>query len=320
MISLALFNEEELKKLSLKVPTSERPLWLYYAEFVEKHNRTGKSEVTIKGVKDGLRFAARRLGILTIEQLNNPRLVEDALFKYKETEHIKNSTYNSYRKTFNTFCIWLEKMEYISENRIKKVAKCKQEQNEQLTLNEDQVRKVITQIHDRRQSRLERLRNTFFIDLTRYTGARPCELLDLNIKNIRLQNGSYTIVIQGKKQKGRNRYYKFPSFLRDSYEAYMAYREKIRPNEEKLFVSCSKKTGWTHDGMKRMFAKLSRELGFTVNAYSFRRYVATRLYNEGAPIEKIANYLGHTRITTTQRYIERSCALTKDCGEVMGKE
>lgn len=308
-----------IDELSLKIPHNQRPIWQYWLEFVEKYLRTGKSEITVKGVKDGLKFAIRRLNILSIEDLNDPRIIEEALFTYKEANHIKNSTFNSYRKNFNTYCIWLEKMQYIKENLISKVEKCKQEQNEQLTLNEEQVRKVIVQIHDRRQTRLERFRNTFFIDLLRFTGARPCELLNARIKDVRRENDGYKIVIHGKKQKGRNRYYKFSSFVRDSYEAYMAFRRDKRPNEEKLFVSCSKKTGWTHDGMKRLFARISKELGFTVTAYSFRRYVATKLHKEGISLEKIANYLGHTRITTTQRYIERSCALTEDCSTIMAK-
>ncbi|MFC1811047.1 site-specific integrase, partial [Patescibacteria group bacterium] len=60
-------------------------------------------------------------------------------------------------------------------------------------------------------------------------------------------------------------------------------------------------------------------LGFRVNAYAFRRYVATHLNTKGKDIKDIQQYLGHTRPTTTLRYIERSCVLTDVCAGVMGE-
>lgn len=87
-----LIPDQEIEKLKNCIPQGQTPLWKYWPEFVEKYLRTGKSEVTVKGVRDGLRFAIRRLKIYTIEQLNDPRKVEDALFAYKKEEKIKNNT------------------------------------------------------------------------------------------------------------------------------------------------------------------------------------------------------------------------------------
>lgn len=302
-----------------QIPLGETPVWQYWAEFVEKYLRTGKSEATVKNVKDVLKFVIRKLKIYTIEQLNTPRLVEDALFEYKGKYHISNNTFNSYRKNINTFCIWLEKMEYIASNNVRKIDKCKVTYNENLTLNERETNAVIDKVRDRKQLKLERLRNIFFIDLLRFTGARPCELLGLEVKDVIKLKVGYKLCIQGKKQKGRRRFYPLCSSVIDSFEAYMAFRVIHRPNETYLFASSYKRMAWTYGGMKNLFQKLSKELGFHVNAYSFRRYVATNLNAKEMPAEKIRDYLGHTRVTTTLRYIERSCVLTKDCAEVMAK-
>lgn len=312
-----LLHPHEIEELTQFIPVGEKPLWHYWPEFVQKYLRTGKSEVTVKGVRDGLRFAIRRLKIYTIEQLNRPSSVEDALFEYKEANHIKNNTFNSYRKNFNTFCIWLEKRGYIEKNNIGKIDKCKAEYDEHLTLTDEQVALIIQYIHDRKQTRLERFRNIFFIDLLRHTGARPCELLAIKMKDIEPYKGSYRLVLQGRKQKGRKRFFKFEQYLYESYEAYMNFRMETRPGEEFLFVSSSRKTGWTYAGVKKLFQTMSKDLGFKVTAYAFRRYVATRLYNLNMPLQKISDYLGHHRSTTTLRYIERSCILTKDCSEAM---
>lgn len=256
--------------------------------------------------------------ILTIEELNNSQVIEEALFEHKKQNNVKNSTYNSYRKNLNTFCIWLKKRKYIEENNILNVEKCKEAETEQLTLNEEQIQQIVAHIHDRRQTRLERLRNTLFINILRVTGARPCELLQLNMQDLKSCGNGYLLVIRGRKQKGKSRYYNLPSSIRDSFELYMVYRERIGRMEAKFFISSSKRSGWTQNGMKCLFAKLSKELNFKITAYAFRRFVATRLCNEGKSLEKIAMYLGHTRTSTTRRYIEQSGRLTEECAEVMG--
>lgn len=314
-----LLSQQELEELIPKLPEKETPLWLYWSEFVEKYLRTGKSEVTVKGVKDGLLFAIRKLGILTIEQLNNPRITEEALHEYKKKIGIRNSTFNSYRKNFNTFCIWLEKMEYIKENRIMKITKCKEEQREHLTFSKEQVKRITAEIHDRKQTKLERLRNTFFIDLIKLTGARPCELLSLRFQDIVAEGCEYKLILQGKKQKGRIRVYPLLSAVKGSFEAYRDYRYQIKRYEEKFFISSSRRTGWTYEGVKKLFAKLSKEVGFETQPYGFRRYVTTELYKAGQPLDKIRDYMGHTRIATTIRYIERSCSLTEACAAEMGR-
>jgi site-specific recombinase XerD len=300
-----------------QIPLGETPIWGHWFEFVWKYLRTGKSEATVKNVKDVLKFVIRKLKIYTIEQLNRPKLIEDLLFEYKKEHGISPNTFNSYRKNINTFCIWLEKMEYIASNNVRKIDKCKPSYDENLTLSQDQINAVVVQIRDRRQLKLERLRNAFFIDLLRFTGARPSELMSLEVKDITKSKDGYVLCIQGRKQKGRKRFYELRSYVIDSFEAYMAYRVIHRPNEEYLFASSYKRMAWTYVGMKNLFQKLSKELGFHVNAYSFRRYVATHLNSKKMPVENIRDYLGHTRSTTTLRYIERSCVLTKDCTEAM---
>jgi integrase len=110
------------------------------------------------------------------------------------------------------------------------------------------------------------------------------------------------------------------SHVRDSYENYIIQKNRIRPNEEKLLISLSKKTGWTQMGMRNLFASLSKKLGFRVTAYAFRRYVATTLDEKDVELRRISDYLGHTRASTTLSYIESSCARTRQAGEIMGGE
>ncbi|MBD3330820.1 tyrosine-type recombinase/integrase [Candidatus Peregrinibacteria bacterium] len=314
-----LLPDSEIKSFKSKVPPNQKPLWFYWNEFVHKYLRTGKSEITVSNVRDALRFIIRNVSLYSIEQVNDHRTLEDFLHKVKDKRGLNPTTFNTYLKNLNTFFIWLHRQDYIADNNILKVQKCKQTENEQYILSETQVKQIVSHIHDRRQTRLLRFRNIFFIDLLRFTGARPCEIQEIQCKDIRGEKGTYVLVIHGKKQKGKPRYYRFPSWLRDSYENYVSYRSRVRDNESYLFISSSTQGRWTSKGMKCLFNKLSDELGFRVIAYGFRRYVATKLYLAEVPMTDIQQYLGHTRITTTIRYVERTCALTKKGADVMGK-
>lgn len=313
-------NKKELQKLQTFVKEWQTPLWQYWDEFVDCYLQEGKSEVTVKSVRATLKLLIEHCALYSIEECNTPKVLYEALHEAKNERNWSNVTLNSYRKNLNTYFRWLEDMEYIEVNKISKVRKCKEEINEQLTLNSEQIELVRLKLRDRRDQRLTRWRSVLFIDLMILTGARPCELLNVQCRDIRpMSDGSYQLVIHGKKQKGRMRYYRLASAARDTYEMYLSVRQAVGREEPNLFVSQSKRTGWTDKGMRKLFSRLSREVGFKVTAYSIRRYVATKLRAEGVDLHDIKNHLGHTRVTTTQRYIERSCALTDVGTEVMGK-
>ncbi len=317
-LSQFLPRNEEIRYRARIIET-ETALWEYWGEFVYKYLRTGRSKVTVSNAKDALLFVVRNCNILTIQKCNNAKLLEDALFETKESRGSTDSTFNSYLKNLKTYFIWLEKQEYIQENNLKKVSKCKEIENEQYTLSHEQVKEIVQRVHDWRQSRLERKRNIFFIDLLRFTGARPCEIEALQTTDIVPYKNTYKIKINGAKQKGKPRYISMHSFIRDSYEQYINYRNNLRPKENHLFISSSKNTGWTQKGMTQLFKKLSKELGFRIIAYGFRRYVLSTLYSRTKDMRKLGDYVGHTRATTTLRYVEQCCARTDECGKMMAE-
>jgi site-specific recombinase XerD len=309
----------EIVNLAVNQNPEGTPLFHYWKEFERHYLREGKSEETIRNVRDVLRFISSKLGIDTIEACNTPKILREALFNAKEERNWTYVTFNSYVKNIKTYFIWLEAMEYVEQNKIRKIRKCKEELNEQYVYSDEQVKLILSHIKTRRQTRLQRHRNDFFVGLLSLTGARLCEILQLQVIDIQKFRDTYKVIIRGRKQKGRLRYYPFSSWLRDSYETYMRTRLNLRQDETNLFISSSRRTGWTQKGTRALFKRLSKELGFRVIAHAFRRYVATKLHREGYSLEYIANYLGHTRITTTQRYIERSCLLTDRGVDAMGK-
>lgn len=314
-----LLSSSELVEAQSFLKENETPLWEHWHQFITHYLRRGKSGETVRNVSDVLKFVIRRLRIVSIEKCNDPNFLREALFEAKDERNWSYVTFNSYLKGLNTYFLWLANRKYVEVNQIMMVEKCAEEQNEQYVFSHSQVKEIVYQVHNRRQSKLERFRNVFFIDLVRFMGGRPCELLSLEIRNIRPFQGTYQMFFKGAKQKGKVRYYRFPSFVRDSYEAYMNYRSELRNDETKVFISSSKRTGWTAKGMRGLMKRLGQELGFRVTAYAFRRYVATTLYKQGVSLQDIQQFLGHSRIITTMKYVERCCALTDSCSNKMAE-
>lgn len=265
----------------------------------------GKSQKTVKNVRDTLRLIINSSNLLTIEDINSPRLLKDALKKIANERNWKASTFNTCRKNLNTYFLWLEAYEYIEESKIKKVRKDKETAKNRYTLSEKQVQLINSAVYHRDQNVLVRWRNVLFFHLLSVTGARPVELLNLTLDNIKKVGSGYKILIDGAKQNQSIRPYVLSSTGCSIFEMYMKVRKDLGREEDFLFVSATKRgKPWTYSGLKKICEYLTKECGFTVQAYAFRRYVATVLFTDGHPIIEIMHHLGHTNTRTTTKYID----------------
>jgi integrase len=309
---------KELELLISKIPAGNTSLWTYWPEFVERYLALGKSRVTVERVRDAMRLILRHTDLICIENFDNPNEVEKILLDLKEDRKMSDSSYNTYRKNINTYFIWLEKKEFIKENKIRKIERCKELSPEMTALTENQVDQIWTSACETGKTAIERARNRLFISLLMVIGARPCELLDLKNSDI---DSNGRIRINGRKQKGKPRYYNLPPKAKDDLKNYLHLKNQMgRWREEKLFISLSKRSGWTEKGLRRFTRALSKKLKFRVQCYGFRRYVATTLFKQTGNINLVSKYLGHTRPQTTYRYIQDSPELNQKGMDIMSKK
>ncbi len=314
-----LLPEEEIQELlaSGSIPANETPLWEHWPEFAEWYLDKGRSEETVRRVRDSARFFIRNTPLKTIESCNDHIVLEKALRQVKKDRGVQHITLNTYLKSLRTYFYWLADYKYIHENNLEKIKLWKEKINEQYTYSHDQVERIKVHTHYRKQTTMQRYRNDLFIGLIALIGARPVELLHIKISDIKEEKGQLVLRLQGAKQKGYVRPYLLENDIKDSFLAYINYLEKIGRKEEYLFVSSSKKGRWTDKGMRCLFRDLSKELGFRVTAYAFRHYVPTVLDEEGMDLREIATYMGHTRISTTLRYIQRNPSQTQAASHIM---
>lgn len=62
---------------------------------------------------------------------------------------------------------------------------------------------------------------------------------------------------------------------------------------------------------------MSEKLGFRVTAYMFRRLVATEMFARKVALQDIQHHMGHTRSSTTLRYVQASHEMNREGVAIM---
>jgi site-specific recombinase XerD len=137
-------------------------------------------------------------------------------------------------------------------------------------------------------------RNRAILELLYATGLRVNELASLKLADLRLADCSLTVRC-GK--GGKDRVAIFGSKAQEALAAYVGKRQA-----GPLFGICSKMI-W------RIVARAAKRAGVEgVSPHTFRHSFATHLLNRGTDVRFVQELLGHTSVSTTQRYLHVATA------------
>lgn len=157
------------------------------------------------------------------------------------------------------------------------------------------------------QIRYFRLLYPAVISLFYSTGIRKSELLSLNIEH--WDSESSTLKVFGKKV-GRDRIVPVPEVGWKCLENYLIERNnlllKLGKEENALFVN---KLGKRVNGTQILvqFKRIAKRAGVDkATIHMFRHSCATGLIEEGVPLPQVQQILGHSSISTTNRYLSIS--------------
>jgi len=163
-------------------------------------------------------------------------------------------------------------------------------------LTDEEVEKLFAQIKSRRD------RAMFMLMLR--CGLRVAEVAALTIDSIEQQRRKLFIQ-NGKGGKDRVVYL--------SSDAFKALREylKVRPASTNRLVFLSEKGGYRGKpisvrGIQKRIEYYRRKAGIAASCHHLRHTMATQMLNVDADLATIQDLLGHSRITTTQRYCKVS--------------
>ena len=132
------------------------------------------------------------------------------------------------------------------------------------------------------------------------SGLRLSELKNLSIDDLDLDNGKFSII--GKGNKERIGY--INKMTKKAIEEYLRIRDNFSPKTKTLFVSKygSKMSSTAIEKIIKKAYKLSGINDENYCVHTLRHTCATLLYRNGTDIRTIQELLGHVQIDTTEIY------------------
>jgi integrase/recombinase XerD len=173
------------------------------------------------------------------------------------------------------------------------------------------------------RERLNALRNAALLHTLFSTGARISELLDLDVRDVRADDGTVAARVQVLGKGGRRRAVFLRPHAQRALGRYLALRRVAFPEARALFIShgprgaggrLTRTAAWivvtnaAYGLADRLEAEGQRREAQALRAvtpHTFRHFVATWLLNEGAQLSEVSALLGHANTRITEQYYAR---------------
>lgn len=212
--------------------------------------------------------------------------------------NLESSSISNYLSAYKTFYNYYIKIGKININPIDKVDSPKLSKHLPTYLTVEEVDKLLDiDIKDAFSAR-----NKSLLELLYATGLRISELINLEFKNIDLNECIIRIMGKGSKERIvpindlAIKYLKI--YVKD-------YRYKLVKKEQNNFVYINNHgKKMTRQGVFKMIKKRTQETGIKkdVSPHTLRHSIATHMLENGADLRIIQEFLGHESIGTTQIY------------------
>ena len=228
-----------------------------------------------------------------------------AIRKYLSFLHRKNRKSSIARKlsTLRSFFKYLVREQIVPSNPAKGVSTPKVEKTLPTTLTVDETFRLMESPKGLPEKSsggpMEKgLRDHAILELLYSSGLRVSELVGLNSNQLDLELGVVRVMGKGRKERI------VPVGMKaiDALKVYLERRGRLK-EEEPIFVNSSGGR-LTARSVGRLIKKYTRHSGIfrKVSPHSLRHTFATHLLDAGADIREIQEMLGHSSLSTTQRY------------------
>ena len=228
-----------------------------------------------------------------------------AIRKYMSVLHRKNKKSSIARKisTLRSFFKYLIREQVIPSNPAKSVSTPKVEKTLPTTLTVDEAFRLMESPKNipekaSEMSKESRVRDRAILELLYSSGLRVSELVGLNSNQLDSDLGIVRVMGKGRKERI------VPVGVKaiDALKAYLEGRG-VLTGDDPIFINPSGGR-LTARSVGRLIKKYTRHSGIfrKVSPHSLRHTFATHLLDAGADIREIQEMLGHSSLSTTQRY------------------
>jgi site-specific recombinase XerD len=260
---------------------------------------------------------------LDAELIKKYRLELNRRISSKSQKEYKRSTQKTFLVALRAFLKYLLIEEKLNVLPPEQIILGKAEARVPKVLNEEQLERLFEVQNLNKKSGI---RDRAILELLFSTGLRVSELTNLNVGDVNLKTGEFTVVGKGRKVR--------TVYLSDSAKEWIRRYLSTRHDEfTPLFLRYSGKkmdegdiTGeslrLTVRSVQRLVKKYTLRAGIAVDAtpHTLRHTFATGLLREGADLRSVQELLGHTNVSTTQIYTHLTSKQLKDVHKKFHKD
>lgn len=196
--------------------------------------------------------------------------------------------------SLRTFFRYLCREGVLESNPARALASPRLEKRVPVHLQEDQARALL----DVPGQTLAALRTRAILELLYGTGVRCAELVGLDLDDVDLQERVVRVLGKGRKE----RVVPFGQPARSAIEAYLVERSKVGTSPALLVNARGSRL--TDRSVRAAVARRVRQVALDrrISPHKLRHSFATHLLSRGADLRAIQELLGHSSLSTTQRY------------------
>ena len=236
----------------------------------------------------------------------NSIAIEDVTSKvlnsYSLKLYSKNSKSTVSRKltTLRSFFTFLVKREVVKQNPAKLIPLPKKEKSLPVFLSVDEVFNLINAVN---QNGILAIRDLAIIELLYSSGLRVSELSKIKLLDVDRHDNFVKVSGKGNKE----RIVPFGSSAGEAISKYLMHRNELKPEDDYLFLN-NRGSGLSARSIERIVKKYGLLSGISkkISPHSLRHTFATHLLGGGADLRSIQELLGHSSLSTTQRYTHTS--------------
>lgn len=245
--------------------------------------------------KDSLYYYERNLGLF-LQYIEENEINDDTFLNYQlwlsEHLNVKKVSIQTYARATKVFLRWLVNNNYINID-LNKIQLIKSEKNVIYPLNNEEIELLFNTF----DSSILGERNKLICMLMLDCGLRRGEIPKIKKQHIHYNDCS--ILINGKGSKER-----IITFGNVVKKQILLYNSKNKENQTAYLFTTNKNTPLTNNAIKILFQKLNRVKGLErIYPHLLRHTFATNYLLDGGDLETLRIYMGHTDISTTQKYL-----------------
>lgn len=218
------------------------------------------------------------------------------LVHLKRDKEYKKTTLARKVSTLRTFYDFLLREKYLKTSPMGEIKTPKLDHTLPIFPTEAEIHKLIETV---RGGNLNyKIRDLAILAVFIYTGARVKGIHNLNIKDINFEKETLRLVSKG----GKHRYVKISTKALDLINDYLKIRPKIEEREA-LFISRNGKRIAIRT-IQHIVAKYRDLAGINpaISCHKLRHFFATTALARGMDVRVIQQQLGHSNLSTTQKY------------------